>query len=91
MFAENALALRQQFAADIHRSQFHLTTLELVERPKWPDSMGGSISSLLSYNPNAAYWGDMHWAHAVSSDLVYWRDLPIALAPTPGGPDARGR
>jgi beta-fructofuranosidase len=26
----------------------------------------------------------------VSADLVHWADLPIALAPTPGGPDADG-
>jgi len=42
------------------------------------------------YNPHAAVWGDMHWAHAVSPDMIHWQRLPIALAPTPGGPDADG-
>ena len=42
------------------------------------------------YNPNAAVWGDMHWAHAVSPDMVNWNHLPVALAPTPGGYDADG-
>ena len=32
----------------------------------------------------------MHWAHAVSEDMVRWQHLPIALSPTPGGPDQDG-
>src|SRR5512147_1788620 len=32
----------------------------------------------------------MHWGDAVSRDLLHWQHLPIALAPTPGGPDAAG-
>ena len=42
------------------------------------------------YNPNAAVWGDMHWAHATSPDMVHWEHRPIALAPTPGGYDSEG-
>ena len=42
------------------------------------------------YNPDGAYWGDMHWAHATSPDMIHWTHLPIALSPTPGGPDAGG-
>lgn len=35
------------------------------------------------FNPNAAIWGDMTWLHAVSPDLVSWKILPNAIAPTP--------
>lgn len=34
------------------------------------------------YNPFDSYWGEMHWGHAISDDMVNWEYLPIALAPS---------
>ncbi len=42
------------------------------------------------YNPNGPFHGTIHWGHAVSRDLVRWEHLPVALAPTSGGPDEAG-
>ena len=33
------------------------------------------------HNPGADEWGDLHWGHARSRDLVQWEHLPIALCP----------
>ena len=33
------------------------------------------------YNPNNCDWASMHWGHAVSEDMVHWKDMPIALTP----------
>lgn len=31
------------------------------------------------YNPQGEDWGHMSWGHAVSTDLVRWKELPVAL------------
>jgi len=33
------------------------------------------------YYPGATVWGPMHWGHAISKDLIHWKELPIALYP----------
>eukprot|EP00897_Mesotaenium_endlicherianum_P010588 jgi/Mesen1/9558/ME000640S08900 len=33
------------------------------------------------YNPGAAVWGNISWGHAVSTDLLQWKHLPLALSP----------
>lgn len=33
------------------------------------------------YHPYSSVWGPMHWGHATSSDLIHWKEQPIALYP----------
>ncbi|MFM9373612.1 glycoside hydrolase family 32 protein [Streptomyces sp. Da 82-17] len=58
--------------------------------PNGPVFHAGRYHLFFQHNPGAAVWGDIHWGHASSPDLVHWTDHGIALAPTPGGRDALG-
>lgn len=82
---------RHQSANDPHRPQYHFTPpTNWLNDPNGLIQWRGQYHVFYQYNPNGPFHGTIHWGHAVSDDLVRWRDLPVALAPTPGGPDAQG-
>ena len=84
-------ATASALASDPRRPQYHLLpAANWMNDPNGPIYWNGSYHMFYQYNPNGAFWGDMHWGHAISLDMVHWRNLPVALAPTPGGPDANG-
>jgi len=41
----------------------------------------GKYHAFFQHYPYAPKWGQMHWGHAVSDDLINWTELPIALFP----------
>lgn len=74
-----------------HRPQYHfLPEANWMNDPNGLIQWQGQYHMFYQYNPNGAFHGTIHWGHAVSNDLVHWEHLPIALAPTPGGPDQDG-
>jgi beta-fructofuranosidase len=84
-------ALQARLASDPLRPQYHLLPAKnWMNDPNGPIYWKGLYHMFFQYNPGAAVWGDMHWAHAVSPDMIHWRHLPLALAPSPGGADADG-
>lgn len=84
-------ALAERLAADPHRPRYHfLPPAHWMNDPNGLIQWQGAYHLFYQYSPDGVGSGIKHWGHARSADLVHWEHLPIALSPTPGGPDKDG-
>ena len=61
-----------------------------VNDPNGPVLIGGRYHLYFQYCSSTAKQAPVGWGHVSSSDLVRWRDHPMALQPSPDGPDRDG-
>ena len=65
-----------------YRPQFHFTpATNWMNDPHGMVYYDGEYHLFYQHHPEGNTWGPMHWGHAISTDLVYWEHMPIALEP----------
>ena len=71
---------------ELHRPQFHFTA-----RQNWINDPNGLVYKdgiwhlFFQHNIEATVWGKMWWGHAVSDDLLHWKQVDHALYPDETG------
>lgn len=66
----------------LYRPNFHFTPkANWMNDPNGMFYLDGVYHLFFQYYPDGNKWGPMHWGHATSTDLVSWKEQPIALYP----------
>ena len=72
----------QQFYHEQYRPQIHFSP-----KAHWMNDPNGMVYNdgvyhlFFQYYPDSTVWGPMHWGHATSTNLIHWKEQPIALYP----------
>jgi beta-fructofuranosidase/levanase len=70
-------------ATDHWRPRYHFSPrLHWMNDPNGLVFHDGEAHLYFQHNPQGPQWGHISWGHAVSTDLVSWQELPVAIPAT---------
>jgi fructan beta-fructosidase len=65
-----------------HRPQVHFSpAAHWVNDPNGMLYSNGIYHLFYQYHPYSSVWGPMHWGHATSTNMINWKEQPIAIYP----------
>ncbi len=82
--AYNRIAeMKELVEQDYHRLKFHvMPPVGLLNDPNGLINIDGTYHLFYQFHPFNTTHGLKYWGHVESKDLINWRQLPIALAPS---------
>lgn len=71
---------------ELYRPNFHFTPKKAwMNDPNGMFYKNGYYHLYFQHYPDGNTWGPMHWGHAISTDMVTWKEMPIAIYPDEKG------
>jgi len=98
VFGDTLEEQEKQLAENPLLERFRISRAELLKDPHYPRYHFSSPENRLNDPNGLSFWNSkwhmfyqgyppedprQHWGHAISDDLIHWRDLPYAIYPDP--------